>query len=271
MNAWLALFGVRFRAQLQYRIPALAGVATQLFWGFIRIMTLEAFYSIDARSASLTFAQTITYLWLGQAFLALLPWNHDRDLEAHVRSGNVVYEWLRPSDLYAMWYARTLAMRAGGAALRSIPILVFAGLLLPFTPLAGWSLQPPPSATAFAGFALAMVLGLALSTALTTLVHVSLLWTISGQGMAGLVPSLVLVFSGMLVPLPLFPDALQPLLALLPFPALADLPYRLYTGHLEPAAALPALATAAGWTLALIAAGRLLLAHGQRRMIVQGG
>jgi ABC-2 type transport system permease protein len=271
MNAWLALFSVRFRAQLQYRTAALAGAGTQLFWGFIRIMTLEAFYASGAEHSSLTLEQTITYLWLGQAFLALLPWNHDRELEAHVRSGNVVYEWLRPSDLYALWFARTLAMRAGGAALRSLPILVFAGLLLPFTPLAGWALQPPSSAAAFVGFALAMALGIALSAALTTLVHVSLLWTISGQGMAGLVPSLVLVFSGMLVPLPLFPDALQPLLVLLPFPALADVPYRLYIGHLAPRAALPALGAAAFWTLALIAAGRALLARGQRRMIVQGG
>jgi ABC-2 type transport system permease protein len=152
-----------------------------------------------------------------------------------------------------------------------VPLLVFVGLVLPWTPLSEWALRPPTGLAALASFALAMVLALALSTAITTLVHVSLLWTISGQGVAGLMPSLVIVCSGNLVPVPLFPDALQQLLALLPFAAIADVPFRLYTGHLAPAAALPSLALGALWTIALIGLGHVLLARGQHRLVVQGG
>ena len=75
----------------------------------------------------------------------------------------------------------------------------------------------------------------------------------------------------MTVPLPLFPDWAQPFLNALPFRALADIPYRIYTGHIPPAEALPAIASGALWAVALVWIGRLLLARGQRVLVVQGG
>ena len=42
----------------------------------------------------------------------------------------------------------------------------------------------------------------------------------------------VIVFSGLIIPLPLFPDWLQPLLYWQPFRGLADVPYRIYGGNI---------------------------------------
>ncbi len=44
MSAYLALFSARARVLFQYRSAAIAGAATQLFWGFMRIMIFQAFY-----------------------------------------------------------------------------------------------------------------------------------------------------------------------------------------------------------------------------------
>ena len=64
------------------------------------------------RGPSITLAQAITYIWLGQAFLGLLPWNVDTEIAAMMRSGNVAYERLRPVDTYFYWFARALACSA---------------------------------------------------------------------------------------------------------------------------------------------------------------
>ena len=61
----------------------------------------------------MTFPQVLVYIWLGQALLALLPWNVDKEIAEQIRSGGVAYELLRPVDLYGFWFARTLAFRAG--------------------------------------------------------------------------------------------------------------------------------------------------------------
>ncbi len=86
-----------------------------------------------------------------------------------------------------------------------------------------------------------------------------------------IVPHLVTVLSGMIVPLPVLPQLLQRLLRALPFSYLVDVPYRLYAGDI-PAAALPGLlAVGLAWTAAIVAAGRLLMGRATRRLVIQGG
>ncbi len=271
MRPYLAILSARYRTMLQYRAAAFAGAGTQFWWGFILIMVLEAFYGASTAELPMSFPAVVAYIWLGQAFLGLLPWNHDAEIAALVREGGVAYELVRPLDLYAFWFMRTLALRLASTTLRCLPIFVFAGLIMPYTPLAGWTLLPPASAAAGLAFAAAMVAAIALSVSITMLIHVSLLWTISGEGMARVVPSLVIVFSGMVVPLPLFPAWSQPLLAALPFRGLADVPFRIYSGHIPLADAPAAILLSLVWAGALIGIGRLLLARGFRRVVVQGG
>ena len=84
-------------------------------------------------------------------------------------------------------------------------------------------------------------------------------------------PPLVIVFSGSLLPLDFFPDALRPFLHVQPFAGLVDIPFRIYFADLRGGAALQGLALQAGWTLVLIALGRLAMEHTMRRLEMQGG
>ncbi|WP_437631670.1 ABC transporter permease [Sorangium sp. So ce854] len=270
LGAYLALFRARFRALLQYRAAAVAGFGTQLFWGLIKVMVLEAFYENAAGRTSaapppMALAQAITYTWLGQAFFQLMPFstNPDPEVRELIRTGAVGYELARPLDLHALWLMRALAARLAPTALRAIPMVAVA------VPLLGMSL--PPSLAAAGAWAAAMVGAAALVGAFATAVTSTMLWTTSGEGIARLVPSVVLVASGMIVPLPLFPSWMQPALDALPFRGMMDAPFRLYLGHL-PAGALPGvLLHQALWTAAFVAIGRAMVARGLRRLVVQGG
>ena len=111
LRPYQAIVSARFRTLLQYRAAALAGFATQLFWGLIRVMIFEAFFRSTSTQQPMDLADVVTYIWLGQAFFVLLPWNVDRDIQALIRSGAVSYELLRPLDLYTLWFSRALAWR----------------------------------------------------------------------------------------------------------------------------------------------------------------
>jgi len=261
--AYAAVFGARFRMMLQYRAAALAGIGTQTFFGLIFVMVYEAFYRATSAPQPMSFPEVRTYIWLGQALLAMLPWNVDRDVREMVRTGSVGYELLRPLDLYTLWYCRAMAWRVAPTLLRSLPLALVA------IPFLGMGL--PPSLASAGAWALSMVGALLLGCAITTLMNISLLWTLSGEGLAQLVPVLVLAFSGMLVPLPLYPAWMQPLLAALPFRGLIDIPFRMYLGHLPPGQALPLFAFQLAWTATLVILGRWLLIRGTRRLVIQGG
>jgi ABC-2 type transport system permease protein len=270
MRPYLAILAARLRTLLQYRGAALGGVGTQLFFGLVRIMILEGFYRSTTRPMTFTFAQAVGYVWLGQATFAMQPYNLDRDVRAMVRTGSVAYELLRPVDLYGLWYCRNLGWRTGPMLLRIVPMVALAAAL-PLLGLRAWGLGPPPSLAAAVMWLLTMAGALAVSCAVTTLMSISLLWTISGEGIAILVSSLVTLLSGMVIPLPLFPEWAQPALRVLPFAALMDLPARVYTGDVAASAAWWVLLHQALWTAALALAGRALLARAARRLVVQGG
>ena len=263
MKPYIAVLGARFRILLQYRAAAIAGMGTQLFWGLIRVMIFEAFYRSGAGEQPMALPDVITYVWLGQALIALQPWGVEQDLRALIRSGNVAYEMLRPLDLYTFWYSRAVAQRTAPTILRCIPLLAISGLFL--------GLQPPVSWPAAGAWLVTTLGALVLSCAITSLLTISLLWTVSGEGVANLIGPAVILLSGMIIPLPLFPDWAQPVLNFLPFRGLLDVPFRLYMGHLPTNTLLPLLAHQFAWSAAFILLGRVALHRGLRRLVVQGG
>ncbi len=286
-NDWLRPYTAglrsRFLLLLQYRTAALAGFVTQCWWGAIKVMILAAFFAQaggEAGSAAgpgadsglpMTLAQAITYTWLAQGLLVLLPWSGDPEVAQAVRSGAIAYDRLRPVDTYGFWFARS----AGWIAARLLPrvalMLVFAAIILPLLGLERWAWQPPAGALAGLAFAVSALLALLLATALVMLLNIATVAALNERGINTLAAPLVIVLSGNLLPLALFPDAWQWALLLQPFAGLMDIPARLYFGQWTGPQALAALLVQVAWAGLLIAAGRAALGRTMRRLEVQGG
>jgi ABC-2 type transport system permease protein len=256
---------------LQYRAAAIAGVFTQSFWGFVRIMILEAFYRSNTSASPMNLTEMSAYVWLGQALLAILPWNADPEVRSMVRTGSVAYELARPIDLYGMWYARSVAIRTAPTLLRCIPMTIFAMFVLPMIGLGEWRLTPPPSIESLLAFLVALVGAIALSCAFTMLVNLSVLWTMSVDGLTVIAVSFVILCSGMVIPLPLFPPWSQWIFRSLPFAGMVDLPFRLYAGNLAARDLLWVMLHQWIWVATFVLFGRWWLAHLTKRMVVQGG
>ena len=263
MRAYSAVLKARIRVLLQYRAAALAGLGTQLFWGLIRVMIFAALYRGTQAAQPMTYEQAVSYLWLVQAFLLLMPFRVDQEIRQIVRDGSLAYELVRPTDLYWYWFSRALAARTAPVLLRGAPILLIAGFFL--------GLQLPPSWASALAWVLSLAGAVALSSAWGTLLSISLLWTISGEGIGRLLTALAFLLSGALIPLPLFPEWSQRALDLLPFRGLMDIPLRIYIGHFAPQQVLALVGHQVAWCSVVIIVGRLLLARGLRRVVVQGG
>lgn len=274
LRPYAAALAVRFQQTMQYRAAALAGFATQCWWGAIKIMVIAAFYASSpaaAAAAPLTLQQVVTYAWLGQALLALLPWVADAEIALAVRTGAVGYDRLRPVDTYAYWYVRSAGWMVARALPRAVLMFAAAGVTLPLLGLAQWSWTPPPTWEAALLFVPALFLLVTLATAIIMLANALVALTLNDRGVNTLLMPVVIIFSGSLLPLQLFPEGWRWLLFVQPFAGLQDIPFRIYFGELTGARALAGLALQAGWTLAIVLAGRALLESCMRRLQVQGG
>jgi len=271
VQPYLAVFRMRFLLMLQYRAAAVAGFVTQCWWGFIKVMVLVAFFHSTSSHQPLDLGQAITYTWLGQAFLALLPWNGDPDVAEMVRTGNVSYDRLRPLDTYFYWYVRAVALLAARTVPRAMLMFVFAILILPLIGLGAWRLRLPHGIEAAVLFAAAMLCVVLLASSFIMLINIVIVHTVSDRGANALAAPLVNILSGAIVPLPFFPGWVQPLLFLQPFAGLVDIPYRIYFGNLTGIAAAAGLLQQVVWTLLLVIAGHWLLSRSMSRLQVQGG
>ncbi len=258
-----AVLRARFSMLLQYRAAALAGLGTQVFWGMIFLMVYEAFYASSTAAKPIGMDALIAYIWLNQAFLGMLPWNVDKEVMAMVRTGSVANELLKPLDLYNLWFVRALAWRSAPTLMKSVPLLLIAWMFL--------GLKPPPDWASGGMFLLTITGALFLCSAMTSLLNISLLWTLTNQGLTRIATAVITLLSGSLVPLVMLPDWAQPWLMALPFAAMRDQPFRVYSGHIAPSQAWGVLCLQLGWTLLLVMFGKWLLARGMRRLVVQGG
>ena len=271
MRPYLAVFAGRFQLTLQYRTAALAGFATQCWWGIIRVLIFAAFYAGGAAHAPMSLTNAIAYVWLGQAFLIFLPWGADPDVAEMMRSGAIAYERLRPVDTYAWWYMRAMAWSVARVLPRAALMVFTAGLLAPLVGLGRWGLPPPPTLVAAALFAVSTVGMVLLSAAMTVLINIALAATLNERGPNMLAAPIVNFFSGSIVPLAFFPDALRPALRATPFAGLVDLPFSIYFGGIHGFGAIEAIGLQFGWVLVLVAGGHAWLGAAMRRLQVQGG
>ncbi len=272
MKPYMAAFRARARAVFQYRAAAFAGIFTQFFFGFVIVMILESWYSsgTGASEAPLSLSQAASYVWLGQAFFSMLPWNPDPELRDLIRSGDVARDLMRPLDLYFLWFIRTLAWRLVMVALRCFFVFAIGCFVLPVVGMADIALSLP-SPGGFLCFLALMPMAALLSAAITVGVSCFQFRQVSQAGATAIMAAVVSFFSGLTVPLPLLSGGIDLLARALPFRLLADAPYRFWLGSLQPQALPGFLALQAFWLAAIVIGGRAFMNRRLAGLSVAGG
>jgi len=268
MKVYLNYFKLRIITNLQYRSAALAGIATQLFFGFVYIMLYLAIYESNTNvSTPMDLKSVITYMWLQQAFFAITyPYLKDKELLDMISNGNLAYELIRPQNFYVKFYVKMLAKRFTSALLRCMPIIII-GLLLPYP----YNLSLPPTLDNFIIFIVAIILSSLLVTALSLIVHIITMFTIDSRGITNTYSVTAEVFMGLVIPIPFFPLWMQKIANILPFKYIGDFPYRIYSGSINILDGRLLLLGSFLWIIISIIGGYYLSKYALKKAVIQGG
>ncbi|MFF4114781.1 ABC transporter permease [Streptomyces sp. NPDC001714] len=252
-----------FRRYATYRAATAAGVFTNTAFGIILVYTYLALWNEKPHLGGYDQAQAVTYVWLGQclyATLAIQGGGVEKDLMERIRTGAIAIDLYRPADLQMWWLAtdlgRSLFQMLGRGV---IPFLVGAV----FFPMA-----LPVDAGTWAAFLVALFLAMLVSFGIRYLVALSAFWLMDGMGVNQVLMITGIFFSGMTLPLNVFPGAFGEVVRVLPWAAQIQMPADVLMGETGLAGAF---AFQAGWAVTLLAAGRLLQSAATRRVVVQGG
>ncbi len=250
---------------LQYRTAALGSLCSRFCWGLMEILAFHAVHTSNG-SFSMTFSQTVSYIWIQQAFILMYNVvDGDQEIEASINDGSIAYELARPMNLYGNWFTQCLANRISPTVLNCLPVLLLA-LLMPNPYRLTF-----PSIMTIVSFLVSTMLALGVTGAIAVLMHITMFYTTSQRGMKIIGRAATRFFGGGLIPLPYFPGVFQKAVNLLPFAATQSTPLLIYSGSLSGTDAAFAIGLQVFWLAVLAALGYYAMSRTLNRIIVQGG
>ena len=263
-HVYLAFVAKSFQKRMQYRVANLAGLTTNFFFLLVHIFVYTAFYASRTDPQPLNLNEIITYFVLCQVFFMLMPfWGARSEVTSAIKDGSVALQLTKPVDFHAYWFADECGRACYYLVMRGLPTFLISILF--------FEVAMPTQPTTLIAFAVSMTLATFMSAAITITIFSSAFWTLDTTGISGLSYSTITLFSGMLVPIALWPEWLAHIAAWLPFAGLIDVPFSIYLGKITEAAVWAAIGKQAVWNLFFIGLGRVLLSRGFSRLVIQGG
>lgn len=266
MRGYISYFKLQLINALQYRTAALAGIATQFFWGFVLLFIFDAFYKTGNTNQLINFKELVPYIWLNQAFFALIYFMSEKDITESIKNGSVCYELTKPYNLYIFWYIKLLVKKYAAALLRFMPVILIS-VILP----APYNLTAPYSIISFILFITTLILGTFVITSIVMIVTVFTFYNYSDDGMTDIMLILFRLLSGLFIPVPFLPDFIQKATYYLPFRLIGDLPFRIYTGNIPQGEAIFSVFLQLFWIIVLVLIGYNMFRNAIKKIYIQGG
>lgn len=263
---YVAIATRAFRRYSTYRAATLSGIFTNSVFGIIYSFAYLALWKANPTAGGYDNVDAVTYVWLGQALLmtvALWGGGTTDDLAERIRSGDIAIDLYRPVGLLP-WY---LASDLG----RALFHLLTRGLAPTVVGVILFDIRLPSSTAAALGFVLAVPLAVVVSFGIRFLVASSAFWLLDQSGVRVMSGALAIFFSGMMLPLVLFPGWLGTVARALPWASYVQVPADIWLGKRTGIDLLLALGFQVMWAVVLLACCQLVLRAATRKVVVQGG
>ncbi len=266
VGLWWAVAVRSFRRYATYRAATLAGIFTNSAFGLIICFTYIAVWEQNPNAGGYDVTDAITYVWLGQAMIMTVAvWSGGAtdDLAARIRTGDVAVDLYRPVSLLGWYLASDLGRAVYHLTTRGVAPTVVGALL--------FDLRYPSGGLGWAQFAVAALLAVVVSFGIRMLVSASAFWLLDDTGVKNLAAVLAMFFSGLVVPLVLFPGWTRDVAMALPWAAYLQVPADIWLGQRTGGDAWRALGSQVLWAVVLLLCCQAVLTRAGRKVVVQGG
>jgi ABC-2 type transport system permease protein len=256
------------RRYAAYRIGALSEAVTNTVFGFLRAYILIALWHARPALGGYDAADAVTFCFLTQALIGPVQIFGGMELTERIRTGDVAIDLYRPVDLQGWWLADDLGRAAFALAFRTGPPLLTGFLVFRLA---------VPGPVRWAEFALAVLLAMLVGFGVRYVAALCVFWLHDDRGVQAVSLVAALFFSGLLLPLVVFPGLLGQIADHLPWAALIQVPADVFLGKASyfglhgASGLLAAYGFQAFWAVVLLAAGRALTVAARRRLVIHGG
>ena len=265
VGLYAAVAARSFRRYSTYTAATLAGIFTNSVFGIILTFAYLALWEQNPTAGGYEVDQAVTFVWIGQALLmtiALWSGGSTDDLDERIRNGDIAVDLYRPVSVLGWYLAADLGRGLYHFATRGVAPTIVGAVLFGLV---------VPSPAGVLGFGISIVLAVVVSFSVRFLFAVSAFWILDATGPRVLLSVLATFFSGLTLPLNLFPDGLRQVALALPFASYIQTPADIWLGRHTGADMLAAIGLQILWAVVLLALCSLVLRAATRKVVVQGG
>src|SRR5688572_25731590 len=250
------------RSELAYSAANVSRIIfmTTVLYVFMRLWSVVYEGAGEQRLAGLTQTQMLWYLVATESIILAMPrlWY---EVDQDVRTGALAVQLVRPLSYAATHFGRSMGERT----VRFAMTLVMGSIVATF--FAG---PIEFSAPGVLMFLLVVPMAFIIDFFGALLVGLCAFWLESTQGIALIYSRLMMLLGGLMVPLDVYPDSVQPILRALPFAAILHAPGKMLVAPTTELF-LQCLALQAACLLVYGAGAYALHRHALRRLFVNGG
>jgi ABC-2 type transport system permease protein len=245
-----------------YRFDVFTSIASVLIRVYLLRMVWIALYAHNTAPKELPLHAVITYSTVALLMGLVMDIDQTRALHDKLHDGSIAIDFMRPISVPLYFFADGTGEVLFHAAL-IVPSLILALFLVHSIDV--------PGPGVLAAFGLSFLLGYFVGFCINFILNCVAFWTLEVQAVQLIMTWVTDLLGGEIIPLLLFPLALQKIVVLLPFAAMFSTPLLIYVGAIPPSRYPEAIGLQVFWLALLGAISVVMWRAGARRVVVQGG
>lgn len=244
-----------------YRFDVFTSIGSFLVRVYLLRMVWTALYAHNAAPSGLPLHAIITYSTIALLMGLVLDIDQTRILHDKLHDGSIATDFMKPINVPLYFFSDGTGEVIFHAFL-IVPALILSLLFVHID---------VPAPGVLGAFALSFVLGYFVGFFINFILNCIAFWTLEISAMQLIVTWIGDLLGGGIIPLILFPLALQKAIFLLPFAAMFSTPLLIYVGQIPPSRYVQAFGLQLLWLVVLALGSTIIWRAGARRVVVQGG
>jgi len=262
-SAYMELIRMRFLTMLAYRVNYYNGILIYAINIGAYYFLWKAIYGDATEMGGLTLVQMTTYVvvsWMSRAFYFN---NLDREIVNEIRDGSVAIQFIRPYNYVVVKVMQGLGEGIFRFLMFSVPGLIIVSFLFP--------VELPTDIGVWGIYLIMLFFAFLINSQINIITGLSAFFMENANGMIRMKRTLIDLFSGLILPISMFPGWAEKVMNVLPFQAITYLPSSVFTGRVTGSGVWPILAIQVSWFIILIIPIIVLWRLARTRLFVQGG
>lgn len=254
---------IKLLLALSYRYEVFITFITQIILLFVSSFFWKAAYKGIDSVAMVNERQMLIYSVISIILGNIFSISVEDSIRQKVRKGNVAVDFLKPVNIFYMYFSEDIGNVVTSVVQQIIPILIVSSLFI--------VVPAPASAVHFILFLVSVCCSYLIMWLISAIFGLFYFWVIDIGPLGEIKNYMILILSGSFVPVWLFPPIIQKTLVFLPFVYIYQFPISVFIGKTSPMPALTGIAVQAVWILGFGLLFGKIKRHVEKNIMVQGG